>query len=59
MVFEYRSLRASVIKLWSAPNTEMHKIDMIDLTRFNESIDQTLAESVTYYTNKVSQLSNR
>ena len=53
MVSEYRSLRASVIKLWSVPNSEMQKLDIIDLTRFNESIDQELAESVSHYTKKV------
>jgi len=54
MVSEYRALRASVIKLWSAANTEINSIDIIDLTRFNESIDQELAESVSHYTKKVS-----
>lgn len=54
MVSEYRALRASVIKLWSVPNTVMKNRDIIDLTRFNESIDQELAESVSHYTNKVS-----
>ena len=53
MVSEYRALRASVVKLWSAENTDPKSIDLIDLTRFNESIDQTLAESVSHYTNKV------
>jgi len=53
MVSEYRALRASVIKLWSA-HTEMNNVDVIDLTRFNESIDQELAESVSHYTKKVS-----
>jgi len=53
MVSEYRALRASVIKLWSA-HTEMNNTDVIDLTRFNESIDQELAESVSHYTKKVS-----
>ena len=46
MVSEYRALRASVIKLWSAANAQMKNEDIIDLTRFNESIDQELAESV-------------
>jgi len=54
MVSEYRSLRASVIKLWSVPNTIMKTQDIIDLTRFNESIDQELAESISHYTKKVS-----
>jgi signal transduction histidine kinase len=54
MVSEWRALRASVIKLWSATNTPMNAIDILDLTRFNESIDQELAESVSHYTQKVS-----
>ncbi len=53
MVSEYRALRASVIKLWSVANTQMNHLDIIDLTRFNESIDQELAESVSHYTEKV------
>lgn len=54
MVSEYRALRASIIKLWSAENTQINNADIIDLTRFNESIDQILAESVSHYTRKVS-----
>jgi len=54
MVSEYRALRASVIKLWSKANTSMNGADITDLTRFNESIDQELAESVSHYTQKVS-----
>lgn len=54
MVSEYRALRASVIKLWNRANTQMNSEDIIDLTRFNESIDQELAESVSQYTHKVS-----
>src|SRR6202044_3565628 len=53
MVSEYRALRASVIKLWSVVNTHMNSVDIIDLTRFNESIDQELAESVSHFTQKV------
>jgi signal transduction histidine kinase len=53
MVSEYRALRASVIKLWTVPNTEMDKTDLADLIRFNECIDQALAESVYHYTKKV------
>ncbi len=54
MVSEYRALRASVIKLWSLTKPHMNNLDIIDLTRFNESIDQELAESVSQYTHKVS-----
>jgi signal transduction histidine kinase len=58
MVSEYRALRASVIKLWSAERTEMRGSDVMDLTRFNESIDQALTESISYYTKKVSHSRN-
>lgn len=46
VVAEYRALRASVIRLWSesAPDPDAHDLD--DLTRFNEAIDESLAEAV-------------
>ena len=50
MVSEYRALRASVIRLWTKEQGELKTEDVIDLTRFNEAIDQALAESVTRYT---------
>ncbi|MEI7670160.1 MAG: sensor histidine kinase [Pseudomonadota bacterium] len=50
---EYRALRASVIKLWSQANTQMNITDIPDMIRFNESIDQELAESVSHYTHKI------
>jgi signal transduction histidine kinase len=53
MVSEYRALRASVIKLWSKANSQMSNQDILDLTRFNESIDQAVAESVSHYIEKV------
>ena len=53
MVSEYRALRASVVKLWTRAHPVMNAVDILDLTRFNESIDQELAESVSHYTEKV------
>jgi signal transduction histidine kinase len=53
MVSEYRALRASVIKLWEAQATETTRQDIVDLTRFNEAIDQELTESISYYSLKV------
>ena len=49
MVAEYRALRASVIRLWTKERGEMEPADVEDLTRFNEAIDQSLAESVVQY----------
>jgi signal transduction histidine kinase len=50
MVAEYRALRASVIRLWMKEQGVMHSTDLEDLTRFNEAIDQSLAESVSRFT---------
>ena len=50
MVAEYRALRASVIRLWSKEQGEITQADLEDLTRFNEAIDQALAESTTRFT---------
>ncbi|WP_236621569.1 sensor histidine kinase [Asticcacaulis benevestitus] len=55
MVSEYRALRASIIKLWTEKNKNLSDEDVIDLTRFNESIDQALAESVVKFAQKVDQ----
>ena len=55
VVSEYRALRASVLRLWrqSVPQPSLDDID--DISRFNESIDQSLAESVGRYTERVDQ----
>lgn len=50
MVAEFRALRASVIRLWTKAQGEMAPADLNDLTRFNEAIDQSLAESISRYT---------
>jgi len=53
VVAEYRALRASVIRLWSASDPSPDHRDLVDLTRFNETIDQSLAEAVRGYTLQV------
>jgi signal transduction histidine kinase len=50
MVAEYRALRASVIRLWTEANGTLTGVQLEDLMRFNEAIDQALAESITRYT---------
>lgn len=55
MASEYRALRASVLKLWSRTSPAFDAKDIEDMTRFNESIDQELTESVNFYTQKVTQ----
>lgn len=53
MVAEYRALRASVLRLWTRERGELSSVDMVDLTRFNEAIDQSLAESIGEFTENV------
>ena len=55
MASEYRALRASVLKLWTNSGPAFDAEDIADMTRFNESIDQELAESINFYTNRVAQ----
>jgi signal transduction histidine kinase len=55
MVAEYRALRASVINLWTREVGELKTDDIGDLMRFNEAIDQSLAESVTEFTENVDE----
>ena len=53
MVAEYRALRASVIRLWTREQGRLEHDDIEDLTRFNEAIDQALAESVARFNEDV------
>jgi signal transduction histidine kinase len=55
MVSEYRALRASVIRLWIDTAGELTRKDLDDLVRFNEAIDQAVAESTTRFTQGLDQ----
>jgi signal transduction histidine kinase len=55
VVSEYRALRASVLQLWRDSRPQPHEADVDDLTRFNESIDQSLSKAVSSYTRRVDQ----
>jgi signal transduction histidine kinase len=52
---EYRALRASVLQLWRASGPAADERDIDDLTRFNESIDQSLSKATASYTKRVDQ----
>ena len=55
VVSEYRALRASVLQLWRDSKPEAHECDVDDITRFNESIDQSVAKAVSSFTKRVDQ----
>jgi len=52
---EFRALRASVQRLWFATGNELTQANSDDLIRFNEAIDQALAESVVTYSGHASR----
>lgn len=54
---EYHALRVSVIRLWGDHATP-ESTDLYDIIRFNEAIDQALAESICFYTSQVEQSRN-
>ncbi|WP_046271657.1 sensor histidine kinase [Pseudomonas syringae] len=53
VVSEFRALRASVIKQWMSQEALDTQQQIEDMIRFNEAIDQALAESITSYTGAV------
>lgn len=55
LISEYRALRASVLKLWARESKEGLSTDPDDVTRFNEAVDQSVAESVARYSNMVTR----
>jgi signal transduction histidine kinase len=58
LVSEYRALRSSVLTLWAADVGETQATDMVDVMRFNEAVDQAVAQSVARYEFMVKQSQN-
>lgn len=54
MTAEYRALRASVLRRW-VNACEPARTDLQDMIRFNEAIDQAIAESVSSFSTQVEQ----
>jgi signal transduction histidine kinase len=59
MVAEFRALRASVMRLWGQAHADTATTDVPDMIRFNEAIDQAIAESITRYSQDVGQSKER
>ena len=53
MVSEYRALRTSVLSQWMQQVKDGKPVNVDDMTRFNEAIDQALAESIASYSRAV------
>jgi signal transduction histidine kinase len=50
---EFRALRATVLRLWAAQARSAGPEELEEVTRFNEGIDQALAESIASYSEHV------
>jgi len=53
LVAEYRALRATVLRLWTAASSSVQVEDLDDITRFNEAVDQAIAESLQVFVAEV------
>jgi signal transduction histidine kinase len=54
---EYRALRASVLRLWTDA-CQPGDINLEDVIRFNEAIDQALAKSIDFFSEQVERTRN-
>jgi signal transduction histidine kinase len=59
MLAEFRALRASVISLWRDQQQQAGPSELEEITRFNEAIDQAIAESMARYTREVETTRDR
>ena len=55
---EYRALRASVLRLWTDAYVPSDVTEFEQVIRFNEAIDEALAESISYFHSQVEQARN-
>jgi signal transduction histidine kinase len=54
LVAEFRAIRASVLSLWErSPESSTAGVQVEEITRFNEGIDQALAESIERYSSNL------
>src|ERR1700712_5790693 len=55
---EYRALRASVIRLWMESGPTLGREDVIEMTRFNEAMDEALAASILHFAAEGARMRN-
>jgi signal transduction histidine kinase len=59
MVAEFRALRATVVRLWTEDQQRFGPTELDDLIRFNEAIDQAVAESLGRYSREIDETRER
>jgi signal transduction histidine kinase len=57
-VAEYRALRASVLRLWFKTAPALGRDDVFEMVRFNEAMDEALAESILFFSNEAARMRN-
>jgi signal transduction histidine kinase len=55
VVAEFRALRASVLRLWTRGQDTHDAQQVQDITRFNEAIDEAVAESILKYSDSLDE----
>ncbi|MFL6681211.1 MAG: ATP-binding protein [Burkholderiaceae bacterium] len=55
---EYRALRASVLRLWFKTGPELGRDAIFEMVRFNEAMDEALAESILFFSDEAARMRN-
>lgn len=58
LLSEYRAMRASVLRLWQREATEVNQLEVEDMLRFNEAVDQSLTESIGRFSSMLRESQN-
>jgi hypothetical protein len=58
-IAEYRALRASILRLWSQSRPSLEDRNVDEVTRFNETIDQSIAEIVLRFAGNATRYGDR
>src|ERR1700722_660920 len=53
IVSEYRAIRASVVRLWTVRMEKNNESNLLELIRFNESVDESMTDAVARYTSRI------
>jgi signal transduction histidine kinase len=57
-ISEYRALRSSILFLWVQSQPTIDDVDLPEVTRFNETIDQAIAEIIRRYADRAERYSD-
>ncbi len=49
LLAEYRAMRASVLRLWQRQTGDVNQLEVDDMLRFNEAVDQSLTEALVRF----------